>query len=247
MYIAVINASTRFSESDLGLAVRAVEHQVHYQVAPAWGAKPVTVVHAKDASLVPAGSYVLTVYDDADQADALGYHTEDPDGTVHGKVFVSPVLDNGGTALSGAVSVSAVLSHEVLETYIDPHVQLWAFDGTSAMWAYEICDAVEDSAYWVPVPHGSAGPVNVSVSNFLLPAAFDAQAPAGAELDFMRKLSVPFQISGGGYAVKLTLGQDTTVQQVFGPQFAEWKRPGKEHDLSRLARRSAGIAGVVTA
>lgn len=242
MDIFVINASTRMDEQSLAVAVRAVAHQLHYDVAPAWGAKPVALHHVKDASLVPAGSYVITVYDDADQADALGYHTEDPDGTVHGKVFVSPVLDNGGTLLSGPVSVSAVLSHEVLETYIDPHVQLWAFDGQDAMYAYEICDSVEDLAYPVFVPHpATRTTVSVSVSDFQLPAYFDAQAPAGSALDHLRVLRTPFEITKGGYAVKLTLGASSTVEQVFGEQVTEWKKETKRHELSRLARRVKAV------
>lgn len=245
MDIYVINSSTRMDEHDLSLAVRACAHQLRYDVAPVWGSKPVGVHHVKDAELVPAGSYVITVYDDADQADALGYHTEDPDGTIHGKVFVSPVLDNGGTLLSGWLSVSAVLSHEVLETYVDPHVQLWAYNGADGMFAYEICDAVEDSAYNVSVYGGpSEGYVSVGVSDFVYPGYFDAQAPAGTQFDRNGVLSKPFQITKGGYAVKLTFGSDDKIEQVFGEEFPDWKRAGKEHDLARMGRRIRNAPGV---
>lgn len=238
MNIVVINASTRLSNDALNLAVRAVAHQARYHVAPVWNGKAVAITHAKDTSLVPAESYVITVYDDADQADALGYHTEDTDGTVHGKVFVSPVLDNGGTALTGALSVSAVLSHEVLETIVDPHVQLWASDGADGLYAYEACDAVEDGSYNVTVYHGEqSGYVEVAVSNFVYPAYFDAQAPADTKLDQLGQLTKPFEISKGGYAVKITLGRDTKVNQVFGEEFPEFKKAAKHHDLARLQRR----------
>jgi hypothetical protein len=232
MFVAVQNHSTRVSDADVSLMVRAVAHQVRYDVAPAWGSKTAAVVFVPVGSAVPAGSYVITVYDDADQADALGYHTEDENGTIYGKVFVSPVLDNGGTVSVGELSVSAVLSHEVLETFADPHVQLWSSDGTDGLYAYEICDAVEDGAYAVHI----AGK-RVSVSNFVLPAWFDSQTPAGERVDFLGQLSRPFEISQGGYAVKITLGKDTKVDQVFGERFPEWKKASKRHPLARFSRR----------
>ncbi|MFD8650663.1 hypothetical protein [Streptomyces mirabilis] len=233
MFVAVQNHSTRVSDADVALMVRAVAHQVRYDVAPAWGQKYASVVFLPKGAAVPAGSYAIGVYDTADQADALGYHSEEADGTVYGKVFVSPVLDHGGTVLEGELSVSAVLSHEVLETVVDPHVQLWASDGGDGLFAYEACDAVEDGAYSVRV-----GGRTVSVSNFVLPAYFDAQAPAGTRVDYLAQLTRPFEISKGGYAVKITLGKDAKVDQVFGERFPEWKTESKKHPLARLARRS---------
>lgn len=233
MYIAVVNHSARIAETDLDLAVRAVAHQVRYDVAPEWGARSISVVHATAKSHIPAGAYVIGVYDDADQANALGYHSEQQDGTVYGKVFVAPVLDNGGSALDGPLSVSAVLSHEVLETFADPHVQLWASDGGNYLYAYEVCDAVEDSSYTVNVDGR-----HVAVSNFVTQAYFDAQAPKGAKLDFLGTLTKPFQIAKGGYAVRITLGKTTTVNQIFGDDYPAWKRETKKHPLARLARRA---------
>lgn len=233
MFVAVQNHSSRVSDADVSVMVRAVAHQVRYDVAPAWGAKTMAVVFLPKGAAVPAGSYVIGVYDDADQANALGYHSEEADGVVYGKVFVSPVLDNGGTVLVGELSVSAVLSHEVLETYLDPHVQLWASDGGDGLYAYEVCDAVEDGAYVVQV-----GSKRVAVSNFVLPAYFDVQTPAGDQVDYLRQLNNPFALSKGGYAVKITLGKSTKVEQVFGEFFPEWKKTSKKHPLARLARRS---------
>lgn len=233
MFVAVQNHSTRVTDADVALMVRAVAHQVRYDVAPAWGSKSVSVVFLPKDAAVPAGSYAIGLYDNADQADALGYHSEEADGIVYGKVFASPVLDNHGTVLDGELSVSAVLSHEVLETVVDPHVQLWASDGGDGLFAYEVCDAVEDGAYAVHV-----GGRTVSVSNFVLPAYFDAQAPAGTRVDHLSQLKRPFEISKGGYAVKITLGRDTKVDQVFGEHLPAWKRESKQHPLARLARRS---------
>jgi hypothetical protein len=235
MFVAVQNHSTRVADADVALMVRAVARQVRYDVAPAWGTKTASVVFLPRDAAVPAGSYAIGVYDTADQADALGYHSEEADGTVYGKVFAAPVLDHGGTVLEGELSVSAVLSHEVLEAFVDPHVQLWASDGGDGLYAYEACDAVEDGAYTVQV-----GGRKVSVSNFVLPAYFDAQTPAGTRVDYLAQLKRPFEISKGGYAVKITLGRATKVDQVFGERFPEWKKDSKKHPLARLARRAHG-------
>ena len=231
-FIAVQNASTKVTEEQLQLMTRAVAQQVRKDVAPEWGTKQLAVVYLKPDAVIPPGAWVITVFDTADQADALGYHTEDPNGTVYGKVFAGPVLDNGGTVMDGAISVSAVLSHEVLETYMDPRVQLWASDNSgTTQWAYEICDPVEDSAYQVAV-----GGQVVSVSNFVLPEWFDATPPAGSVFDHMAPLDAPFTIASGGYAVTLQAGQ---LAETYGDRFPAWKVPGKLHALSRKARRHA--------
>jgi hypothetical protein len=50
--------------------------------------------------------------DDADAADALGYHDLDKHGRPYARVFVNPILENDGTWLRGATSVSATVSHD---------------------------------------------------------------------------------------------------------------------------------------
>ena len=102
------------------VAVSAVAHQLRYHAAPAWGKSPVPVVFTSNPQDAQPGTYVIGILDDSDQANALGWHTEDAQGRVYGRVFASPVLDNGGNALTRSLSVASVLSHEVLEAFIDP-------------------------------------------------------------------------------------------------------------------------------
>ena len=97
------------------------------------------------------------------------------------------------------------------------------------MWAMEVCDPVEDEAYEVHV-----GGRAVSVSNFVLPAWFDSQS-TGEPVDLLGSLSAPFTLTKGGYAVKYIDGQ---AQDVYGEKFAQWKLPGKQHELARKARRT---------
>lgn len=139
------------------------------------------------------------------------------------------MLDNGGTALRGELSVSAVLSHEVLEAHLDPRVQMWAQDQAGAMWVLEVCDPVEDQAYDIKISGH-----DVSVPNFVLPTWLDSQS-TGERLDHLGTLKKPFTLTKGGYAVKYMDGQ---AQDVYGEKFAEWKLPGKQHELARKTRRA---------
>ena len=59
--------------------------------------------------------FELVLLDDGDAADVLGYHDLDADGRSYARVFVTPILDHGGTWLRGANSVSATVSHEACE------------------------------------------------------------------------------------------------------------------------------------
>jgi hypothetical protein len=52
--------------------------------------------------------------------------TDDQGGKLRGVVSAKPELDNHGQPTTGDWSVSSVLSHEVLEMYIDPNCNLWA-------------------------------------------------------------------------------------------------------------------------
>src|SRR5689334_21146057 len=140
--ICVTNKSTRVSNSDVKAMVQAVAHQVRYDAAPAWGKSPIPVVYISDEKDAQPGAWVIAVMDDSDQADALGWHTEDQGGVIYGRVFASPVLDNGGDALHKPLSVASVLSHEVLEILADQNCNLWANRGDNTAVALEIADPV---------------------------------------------------------------------------------------------------------
>ena len=100
----------------------------------------------------------------------LGFHTEDKGGKLWGIVAAKPELDNGGKTTTGDWSVSSVLSHEVLEMYIDPNCNSRSNNGKGAVYSFEVCDPVEAPTYSV---------AGVSVSNFVTPACFDSLARFG--------------------------------------------------------------------
>lgn len=243
--IAVINKSTLVSDADVALMASACDYQLVKHVAPLsnrgiWHVKPFTKNQTVPASYIP-----IVIMDDPDQANTLGYHTEDAKGKVWGRVFVKPVLHYGGTVLKGALSVSSVLSHEVCETFCDKSVNMWIdrLDGTFV--ALEVADPVENDAYEIPVTDHLGNIAQVSVSNFILYSWFDAFAPAGSRFDYMNNVKAPLTMSPGGYIVILNT-KTGKVTEVFGSHEAEklhkQKKPHCEGSRTfvRLARHGHG-------
>lgn len=238
---AVVNQSTSIHDRDAELMWRATKDQLYYHVAPAWERKFIDSVFVPSTGQVPADCYPIYLLDSPDVADALGYHTEDPGGKIYGRVFADPVLKNGGTVLQGSLSVSAVLSHEVIEFFVDRHCQLWADRGDGTLVAYEACDPVENDSYIVrPYDPTTKKTVEVSVSNFVLDAWFDVQATApGTQYDWLKKCTAPLQMTHGGYLVVLNASTGQT-SQVYGSHEAALRHMAIKpfHVAARSARRS---------
>lgn len=243
MQIYVINQSTKVSAAEAALMVTACNHQVVADLSPAWSKLPIPVMLLSSAATVPAGSYAISILDNPDQPDALGYHSEQGD-IVYGKIFVDPVLSNGGVVLYDAknpqnVSVSSVLSHEVCELIVDRYCNLWA-DGPAlpqgSSYAYEVADPVEGDSYAINLGTAEA-PSMVSVSNFVTPHWFDEQATAGQYFDRLHKLNAPFTMTPGGYLV--VRNAPGSEQQVFGETLpAAWRVAVKKANVaSRLNKR----------
>lgn len=235
MIIFVVNKSTLVTDRDAYNMTLAVDWQVRHHATPAFWTRPPVVGLIADEADAPAGSCVIGILDNADQAGVLGWHTEGPDGKVYGRVFAEPVLQNGGGILTGALSVASVLSHEVLETFGDIHCNLWADLGNGQCYAYELGDPVESDSYEVTIAAPAGGEqVTASVSNFVHPAWFDPQAPAGSKLDQMGLLTTPFEVRPTGYVIVM---QDGNVTEQWGEHYPEWRKDTKLSDSSRTARR----------
>lgn len=216
----VVNRSSLVSDADLTVMVKACQIQLSQHAAPLLGRRTWRLKQLKADGVVPAGEMQIVVLDDADQAGALGYHTQDPQGNPWGRVFARPVLSHGGTLMQGALSVSAVLSHEVLETFMDQSVNLWAdmFDGQNEV-AYEVCDPVQSDTYSVDVTTKDGVTHSVSVSNFVTEHWFDATA-TGVQLDYLNKTPGPLKLSSGGYMVTYNYATGK-VNEIFGSKEAE--------------------------
>src|SRR6202051_3649491 len=195
--IAVVNQSTVVKDADASAWTDALQTQVSKDFFPVWGvdAKLTYMPNGKNA---PAGTWLLAIRDNADKANALGYHDITPDGLPLGKVFAKTTLDDGG-----AVSVTA--SHELLEILGDPDINLTAEldDGSgkpSKFYAYEVCDACEDDSFGYKID-------GVLVSDFVYPAYFESFRKAkSTQFNFGKKITAPFTLLKGGYISVLDLG-----------------------------------------
>jgi hypothetical protein len=229
MLIAILNQSTLISNSDAAAITEAIASQVRLDAAPLWDRAPAAVVFYTDPHAVPPAAHGIALVDTIqDQPQGvLGFHTEDQGGKLWGVVAAKPELDSGAKPTSGDWSVSSVLSHEVLEMYIDPNCNLWSNDGKGSAYSFEVCDPVEAPTYDIN---------GVSVSNFVTPSWFDPLAAPHAQFDKLGHLTKPFSILKGGYVVYESAGQE---KQKFGDEFPAWRREMKSGPLARTRRRVA--------
>jgi hypothetical protein len=227
MLIAILNQSTLISDADASAMTQAVATQVRMDAAPLWDRAPAAVVFYTDPGAVPAAAHGIALVDTIQNQPqgVLGFHTEDQGGKLWGVVAVKPELDNGEQATTGDWSVSCVLSHEVLEMFVDPNCNLWANDGKGSAYSFEVCDPVEAPTYTVS---------GISVSNFVTPSWFDPLAPATAQFDKLGQLNAAFSILKGGYVVYESAGKE---QQKYGDEFPDWRKEMKAGPLARTRRR----------
>jgi len=217
-YIAVINQSSVVPPADLQKTVSALQVQVTRHFAPAWSLDAYFLISARPLP----GCSTLYVLDNADQAGVLGYHDVTPGDNPVGYCFAKTTIESGD-------NWSATLSHEALEMLADPWITQTAigtWQGKPALFAYEVCDPVENDEYAVS---------GVAMSNFVTPAWFyDGPPPHGARMDYLAKLSLPMTLSKSGYvAYQTSLGGQW--QQAFGEQGRPHQRTPEQ--LSRRHRR----------
>lgn len=240
--IAVINSSSRVNNADAATMAKACNVQLAQHIAPLWKRVAVPVVFYINQAAVPAGAQVVVLLDSSDQADALGYHTEEQS-KIFSRVFASPVLDNGGVVLCDHknpqnTSIASVMSHEIAEMFCDPFVNSWV-DGPrikqGSEYALEVGDPVESDSYVIQLNPATA----VAVSNFALPEFFDDQPAPGTKFDYLGKLTAPFTMTKGGYmVVRSGPGHE---KQIFGDQRPAWRSATKSSPMARTFKR--GLKG----
>lgn len=223
--LSIVNQSTITSELTLDVNAKiaaAIQRQLSEHVASLWQAGAMSCEVAETLDNVPTNNCPIVLLNDSDQAGALGYHATTPDGRPYARVFVAPIMVNGGTLFEGNNCISATISHEAAESSADPYALWWCDmpDGTQD--ALELCDRVESDVYAID---------GISVSNFLAPRAF-SQGPG--PYDFMNLLTSPFEIRPGGYAIRRNNGVVTTP---FGAEYPSWKKSAKAHAASRTSKR----------
>lgn len=240
--IGIINLSSNVSNDDVKKMVIAIQEQLKYDVAPEWDRDFWFVMFYSDPKTMSPRAYPIVIVDNDSTPGALGWHAE-RGGRPYGKVMTDPVLQNGGVALYDAknpqnVSVASVLSHEVIETFIDPYINVWV-DGPKtrhgSCYAMEACDPVESSSY----VNKSSG-VPVSVSNFVTLSYFVQDAAADCRFDHLGILNAPFSMAPGGYMV--VRHEPGTESEVFGAiRPPEWKMEMKAHKLGARTKQRMPI------
>lgn len=228
MYIALASysADKDINRPLLDEIAHALEFQLMAHYAPMWQSDGVQVrAYTDPVNLGDFGDACpLVVFDDADQADALGYHSVDPYGRAFGKAFWSVIQGAGGTLKDGALSLSVTLSHEVLEMVGNPYVNFWADLPDGGQEAVELCDRVQGDSYRVG---------GVSVSDFLGPRAFRLGA---GPFNWLNTLKSPFEIRPNGYAIRRS---GDNVYPVFGEEVPAWRRGLVYDRTSRMSKRTA--------
>lgn len=225
LQVVFINKSTVVQDDQITAIVSALQKQVDHDFRPTWGM-------AAQLSQLPAGSnppadqFWVGIFDDSDQAGALGYHDLTPAGMPVSKVFAKTDLDVGA-------ELSVTCSHEVLEMLGDPDINLTAFDSkTGREYAYENADAVEADGLGYEID-------GIKVSDFVLRPFFTRHRAKGhATLSFCEHVSEPFSLAPGGYLSYIDLNNPQAGwQQVTAQEAAQGARHAGFPPGSRRERR----------
>jgi hypothetical protein len=202
----------------------ALSVQIQRDFAPAWGVEDATVT-------VNGRGDKIHFFDNAHARDGYGYHEVDPQGQPYAHVAAEASLHAGNTWVSGTDAISASASHEVLEMLGDPWANEWCFDGNAKLWSREVCDPVQEDIYTIRV-----GQIEVTVSNFVLPAYFNPAADG--PYDYLGVLTKPFTLAKGGYGVwdRATADHDAYGRHVvahFDPDTPAWREKQKRTGYGR--------------
>lgn len=229
--IYVTNRSTQVTDAQVQAMTAACAKQIAQHVAPAHFVTAAPVLYlARHAPSPTTQARIITVQDTLDDAQALGYHTQDGTEHIWGVVGTSAAISQGAKALTGPYAISTILSHEVVEMFMDPFCSGWFDSGHGYLVAYEIGDPVQSDYYMID---------GVAVSNFVCAPWFNPQAARTDQFDYMRRVPGPFRLSKGGYWVQMQGGK---VTQKFGDEMPQWLRDVKTHDETRTQRLGRGPA-----
>jgi len=187
--IAITNASTWVTDSQVEAAIPALQQQVSLDFKAHWDLDSQLTFLPRSEAL-PDGWWQISVIDNPDQAGALGYHEMTSSGTPLGKVFAALDIQSGS-------SWTVTLSHELLEMLADPWINWCAQGSDGKVYALEVCDPVEADGLGYEIG-------GVLVSDFITPAWFE---PTQSDrVDFKGRISKALQIAPGGYISALNSG-----------------------------------------
>lgn len=181
--IAIINESTAVTDDEVAAYAAAQLKAVHTDFAPIWGRSARIKVYPRTKA-PPANAWQLGIFDNSDQAGALGYHDATPTGLPLGKAFA-------GTDKQYGMDWRVTASHELWEMLGDPDISVCAQLDAQTFIAYELADAVEADEFAYDVD-------GIKISDFVYPAYFESYNDTGP-FDHSRALSRPLSMAAGGY------------------------------------------------
>jgi len=215
--IACINLATVDLGVDFDKLIPALQKFLDDCFMPIWG----TPAKLVKASKPITGAWTIVFLDDADAPGALGYHDLTKNGLPLSKVFVKPTLKIGD-------KVSVTACHELAEMMVDPAINLWCDGPNGTLYAYEMCDAVEDQTFLLD---------GIAMSDFVYPAFFESfRAPNSTQFDYLKKVTKPFQILKNGYSL---VRDGTKIKQIFGSKAKEQKFKQEDRTEHRSEYRKA--------
>lgn len=185
LVISVLNESTTVADEDVRRLLPAVSTQWNRDLKAAWGVRQAEFSLVAQGKPAQSQSWWVALFDNADQASALGYHDLTDEGLPLAKIFVDELRDDETILSIGA-------SHEICELAVDPWLNAAYQDVHGAFWAADICDPVEDDQYGYDIG-------GVLVSDFVLPSWYSRASEAGP-YDFMEHTHAPFEVLAGGRA-----------------------------------------------
>lgn len=194
--IACINQSSADLGVDFDKLISALQKYIDQYFAPIWGT-PAKLVSAKK---FVKNAWAMVFLDNADVEGALGYHDLTPDGLPLGKIFVETTRRSGN-------EVSVTASHELAEMLVDPAANLCAVGPEGVIYAYEVCDAVEEESFKID---------GITMSDFVYPSYFEGfRGIKSTQFDELKKIKKPFEILKGGY---MPVFKDGEWTQIFGSE-----------------------------
>ncbi len=104
--VVVINESTVLTDDQVQSALPALQTQVHRDLTPVWGIDA-DITFLPSGSQPPSSSWWLTIFNNSDVPNALGYHDVTNEGLPLGKIFA-------GTDMQFGANWTVTASHELL-------------------------------------------------------------------------------------------------------------------------------------
>lgn len=192
MRIYIVNKSTVLSDAEVLDALPAFQRQT-YHIREWWRSSVEYLIYGEPPV---DDAWQIVIVDDADIANALGYHDFTPGGRPIAYVFAKTDLDYG-------YNWQVTLSHELCEMIIDPWISECFETGKARFHATELCDPVEDEQFSYLIHVKNRAPVRVS--DFITPNWLIPGSPG--VYDYMGHCLQPLEVLEGGYAYYSLDGQ----------------------------------------